>query len=223
MPPPVELADAARDAITVPIQPDRHRLRRESQTTQPAGNGVTAKPRTLKAESPAPAKPAPPPQPRAAHPGKGRRDQSAHHNRTHRRRRCTRRRDRSGRRHFRRWQTRAVRVIPDIVVTSDVIGAILCGSGAAVHRPQQPQRAGAATAVMRASHVSARSEFPAYKSGAFVAIRQWGQGEDWTSARRAATFTTAFRDVSANLHFSPTQRAVWRGCWRRLARRAPHQ
>jgi serine/threonine protein kinase, bacterial len=58
----VDLADAARDAITVPIKrpaPAPTLL----PPTQQAPNHVPAQPITVKAESPAPAKPAPPPQP----------------------------------------------------------------------------------------------------------------------------------------------------------------
>jgi serine/threonine-protein kinase len=58
----VELADAAHDAITVPIKrpaPAPTLL----PTTQQAPNRVPAQPMIVKAESPAPAKPAPPPQP----------------------------------------------------------------------------------------------------------------------------------------------------------------
>jgi serine/threonine protein kinase len=63
----IELADAARDAITVPIArptPSPPTLPATEQAplppTQRAGNRVTAQPRTLKAESLASAKPAPP-------------------------------------------------------------------------------------------------------------------------------------------------------------------
>jgi serine/threonine-protein kinase len=63
----VELADAARDAITVPIprqMPTPPPLPATEQAplpaTQQAPNRVPAQPTTVKAESPAPAKPAPP-------------------------------------------------------------------------------------------------------------------------------------------------------------------
>jgi serine/threonine protein kinase len=58
----VELANAAHDAITVPIKRPAPAPTLLPTTEQP-GNRVTAKPRTVKAESPAPAKSAPPPQP----------------------------------------------------------------------------------------------------------------------------------------------------------------
>jgi serine/threonine-protein kinase len=58
----IELASAARDAITEPIQrpaAGSTRLR----ATEPASNHVTAQASTVKAESPPPVKPAPPPRP----------------------------------------------------------------------------------------------------------------------------------------------------------------
>jgi serine/threonine-protein kinase len=65
----VELADAARDAITVPIPrrtPSSPTLPATEQaplpTTQQAPHRVPAQPMTVKAEPPAPAKPVPPPQ-----------------------------------------------------------------------------------------------------------------------------------------------------------------
>jgi serine/threonine protein kinase, bacterial len=72
----IELADAARDAITAPIErtsPRPATLRAAEQAPLPAtgragGNHFNAQPSTLMAGSPAPAKQAPPPQPVAPNP-----------------------------------------------------------------------------------------------------------------------------------------------------------
>ena len=71
-------------------------------------------------------------------------DRSAHHNRTHRQCRCTRRHHhRSDRRYSRPCRTPAACLIPDIVVPPDIVRTIVWGSGcAAVHRPQLAQRCG---------------------------------------------------------------------------------